>query len=85
METRNSEPKAAKLLARAFYGAMISIAAVACSHNRHDYSIEGPGFARVYTPQVPTFMLGPAGALLTNSPGYVARATVQGEPSTIEG
>ena len=75
METRNC---GLKILCTALSGVLL----VGCSHHHRDYSIEGPGFTRVYTPQVPTFMLGPAGALLTNNPGYSARATIQGEPST---
>ena len=33
-----------------------------------------PAFARIYTPQVPEFLSGPAGALLTNTAGFSARA-----------
>jgi len=84
METRNPESKAKAgfLITRRLCGALMLVVAAGCSHHHHDYTIEGPGFARVYTPQVPTFMLGPAGALLTNNPGYTARATIIGEPST---
>jgi hypothetical protein len=37
-------------------------------------------FTRIFTPQVPEFLSGPAGALLTNTPGFSARATFESYP-----
>lgn len=37
-------------------------------------------FTRIFTPQVPEFLSGPAGALLTNTSGFSARATFESYP-----
>ncbi len=49
--------------------------ATGCSGSRHD-STRGPAFVKVYTPEPPAFLSGPAVLLLTNSPGFSARVTL---------
>jgi hypothetical protein len=64
------------LLVLPLVSAFIAVLPVGCAH--------GPGreereFMRIYTPQVPVFLSGPASALLTNTEGFSARATVRGD------
>ncbi len=45
----------------------------------HGPETEHGAFVRVYTPQVPVFLSGPAAVLLTNSTGFSARVTDRGD------
>jgi hypothetical protein len=59
-------------------GIGLMVLVTGCAHHRNR---EDPGgFGRVYTPQMPEFLVGPACVLLTNAAGYSARVTVQAEP-----
>jgi hypothetical protein len=49
-----------------------------CAH-KPDLDIREGGYTRVFTPQVPVFLSGPAAVLLTNTPGFTARVTFQGD------
>jgi hypothetical protein len=49
-----------------------------CAH-KSDLEIREGGYTRVFTPQVPVFLSGPAAVLLTNTPGFTARVTFQGD------
>ena len=58
----------------------VGLALAACAH-KQVYEIEGRGFVRIFTPQMPNFIIGPAGAILTNAAGYSARVTVSADPA----
>jgi hypothetical protein len=55
--------------------AAAAVIAVGCSSENH--SANRSGFTRVITPLPPPFLTGPAALLLTNSPGFSARADLQ--------
>ncbi len=53
---------------------LLVLVAAGCS-GRHDVT-RGPAFVKVYTPEPPVFLSGPAVVLLTNSPGFSARVAL---------
>jgi len=57
----------------------LGLAAVFGGGCAHGKGREQREFTRVYTPQIPVFLSGPAAVLLTNSDGFSARATLRGD------
>jgi len=54
----------------------LALLVAGCSHSR---KAEDSGFARLFAPQPPAFLTGPACVLLTNNGGFSARVTVETE------
>lgn len=60
--------------------ALITLAMLAGCAGHSAFDKSELAFTRVFTPQVPEFLSGPAGALLTNAGGFSARATFESFP-----
>ncbi len=56
---------------------LLLAAAVFLSGCAHNLDLEKSGFVRVFTPQVPVLLSGPAAVLLTNTGGFSARVALQ--------
>jgi hypothetical protein len=60
----------------------VLIAGLLMSGCAHDGDLEPRAkFTRVFTPQMPSFMIGPAAAFFTNTAGFSAKLVVQADPA----
>lgn len=73
---KRSDPVLGRLRRAGFPAAVLALLLAGCAHAPQAEKSE---FIRVYTPQVPVFLTGPMGVLLTNNGGFSARATVRGD------
>lgn len=64
---------------RSMLAVMGIVMLVASCARRPDPDSDEAAFTRVFTPQVPEFLSGPAGALLTNTAGFSARAAFESD------